>query len=95
MIFIWNYQEVNSMKRKMIQFAAAGLAAITILASAPFAFAAECEPVPVTASAPGEEGITPQDTDLVWYKRTYQGKTQKRLWSNKLSCWLTDWIDCD
>ena len=33
--------------------------------------------------------------EVTWYTRTYNGKQQKRLWSNTYACWLTDWIDCD
>lgn len=31
----------------------------------------------------------------VWYTRVYNGKLQKRLWSNTYQVWLTDWIDVE
>ena len=29
-----------------------------------------------------------------WVYRTYEGRTQMRLWSVTEGVWLTDWIDC-
>lgn len=38
--------------------------------------------------------VQPKAEQTKWITRTYNGKTQKRLWSITNSCWLTDWIDC-
>ena len=32
--------------------------------------------------------------ETTWVYRSYQGRVQKRLWSNTRGIWLTDWIDC-
>lgn len=32
--------------------------------------------------------------ELVWHYRMYNGKEQKRLWSETQRKYLTDWIDC-
>lgn len=55
--------------------------------------------LPVIAAEPttGETQSTvdPRTNEVVWYTRTYNGKLQKRLWSNTYGVWLTDWIDVE
>lgn len=46
---------------------------------------------------PGEtqSSVDPRAEEVVWYTRVYNGKLQKRLWSNTYGVWLTDWIDVE
>lgn len=39
--------------------------------------------------------IDPRVDTTTWYTRVYNGKLQKRLWSNTYGVWLTDWIDVE
>lgn len=39
--------------------------------------------------------IDPRVDTTTWYTRVYNGKLQKRLWSNTYQVWLTDWIDVE
>ena len=39
-----------------------------------------------------DTGIELQSEDYIWRYRTYNGRTQKRLWSARESIWLSDWI---
>ena len=54
-------------------------------------------PVIAAEPTPGETQSTvdPRTNEVVWYTRTYNGKLQKRLWSNTYQVWLTDWIDVE
>lgn len=39
-----------------------------------------------------DTGIELQSEDYIWRYRTYNGRTQKRLWSVRESGWLSDWM---
>ena len=52
-------------------------------------FAAEAEP------SESQSTVEPRADENVWYTRVYNGKLQKRLWSNTYQVWLTDWIDVE
>lgn len=39
--------------------------------------------------------VEPRADTTTWYTRVYNGKLQKRLWSNTYQVWLTDWIDVE
>lgn len=39
------------------------------------------------------ESIVLRAEQTKWYYRVYNGKLQKRLWSETYAKWLTDWID--
>lgn len=47
--------------------------------------------------SPAESHVTVESRadENVWYTRVYNGKLQKRLWSNTYGVWLTDWIDVE
>ncbi len=38
--------------------------------------------------------VSPRTEETTWYVRVYNGKLQRRLWSNTRGIWLTDWMDC-
>lgn len=72
------------------------IAAIFILSALPTAMAASVQPVvPISTAAAADGEASPAADDTVWIYRDYNGKTQKRLWSNIEARWLTDWIDCE
>lgn len=45
--------------------------------------------------AESQSTMEPRADENVWYTRVYNGKLQKRLWSNTYGVWLTDWIDVE
>lgn len=47
------------------------------------------------APAESQSTVDPRTSTNVWYTRVYNGKLQKRLWSNTYGVWLTDWIDVE
>ena len=55
--------------------------------------------LPVFAAEPAsgatQSTAEPRTDEVTWYTRTYNGKLQKRLWSNTYQVWLTDWIDVE
>ena len=44
-----------------------------------------------TTEADGEMSVSAEETE--WYLRVFEGRLQKRLWSNTYGKWLTDWMD--
>lgn len=58
------------------------------------ALAAQAVP-PVQPTSVEDDGVAPHVEETVWYKRFYEGRWQKRLWSITYGRWLTDWIDMD
>ena len=52
--------------------------------------------VAIVESATQESGgaVSPRTEETTWYVRVYNGKLQRRLWSNTRGIWLTDWMDC-
>ncbi|MGM9640783.1 MAG: hypothetical protein ACI3V3_05405 [Faecousia sp.] len=82
-------KEVKQAMRKLCAGAIAAIAIATIL---PTTQAADVEAAPVPEAV--EAQVTPRAEETVWYYRQYNGKLQKRLWSNTENKWLTDWIDC-
>lgn len=77
---------MNKYKRILI----AGVAALAITTFAPV----------VAQAAPAQASYAATDSARVvekteWhYRKTSDGKWQKRLWSITYQKWLTDWIDC-
>ena len=58
--------------------------------------------VPVSAAALPQTAVTAEEATIeraeetIWvFRRTPEGKCQKRLWSITQGIWLTDWDDCD
>lgn len=63
----------------------------TIAAASNVLFAAPID----TITAQENGTVSPYAEETTWRVRIYNGKLQKRLWSNTRGIWLTDWIDCD
>lgn len=57
-----------------------------------YASAAPVEAEPVDPSVQSDDVTRAEET--TWLYRVYEGRIQKRLWSNTRGIWLTDWIDC-
>ncbi len=82
----------KEVKQAMRKFCAGVIAAIAIATVLPATHAADVESVPIPEAA--EAQVTLRVEETTWYYRQYNGKLQKRLWSNTENKWLTDWIDC-
>ena len=59
----------------------------------PVASAASFADTSVVSSHQGEV-VSPRTEETTWYFRNYNGRAQKRLWSNTRGICLTDWIYC-
>lgn len=72
--------------------ACALFASFVLLGTAVPASAAALPEAAVTAEEPGVERI--EETTWV-FRRTPEGKCQKRLWSITYGVWRSEWEDCD
>lgn len=61
---------------------------------APLQVSAAEEPEGIAVCEEGAGEGSARSAETIWYSRTINGVTQKRLWSITYECWLTDWIDC-
>ena len=61
---------------------------------APLQVSAAEEPDGAAVCEEGNEEGSARSAETIWYTRTINGVTQKRLWSVTYGYWLTDWIDC-
>ena len=54
--------------------------------------AAPAETEPVDPAAQSDDVTRAEET--TWVYRVYEGRWQRRLWSNTRGIWLTDWEYC-
>lgn len=71
---------------------------LLVLVSTAFSFCVSAAPIieneSVLPASVDENEASPRAEQTQWVYRVYEGRLQKRLWSNTQGIWLTDWIDC-
>lgn len=81
------------MKKKLTNAVLSAVVIATVINTTPVGFASVTLPDQLI-TARSEDTVSPRAEETIWYTRTYNGKSQKRLWSVTRRIWLTDWIDC-